>query len=119
MIPRLTTQAMISPLHAVLRRHITPFRLRREPDRRTRKGYECGPSRTVLTAGHSVRTMWTRPSVTDCTIPASFFALFSGHQAERGSTMTHLAQALHTLFAVIKSGPFGHPIVTHHHLHRD
>jgi hypothetical protein len=32
--------------------------------------------------------------------------------------MTHLIQALHTLLAVLRAGPFGHPIVTRHHLHR-
>jgi len=32
--------------------------------------------------------------------------------------MTHLIHTLQTLVAVLKAGPFGHPIVTHHHLHR-
>lgn len=32
--------------------------------------------------------------------------------------MTHLTHALQTVVALLKAGPWGHPLVTHHHLHK-
>lgn len=32
--------------------------------------------------------------------------------------MLKLMQGIRTLVAVLRAGPGGHPIVTHHHLHR-
>ena len=37
---------------------------------------------------------------------------------ERAETMTHLKEALQQFVALFKAGPWGHPIVTHHHLHK-
>jgi len=32
--------------------------------------------------------------------------------------MLSLPEWLHTVIALLRSGPWGHPIVTHHHLHK-
>ncbi len=32
--------------------------------------------------------------------------------------MTQLKRGLKTLITLLKSGPWGHPLVTHHHLHK-
>ncbi len=36
----------------------------------------------------------------------------------RERTMTKLIEGLRTIVALLKAGPGGHPIVTHHHLHK-
>ena len=33
--------------------------------------------------------------------------------------MTQFKHGLMTFIALLKAGPWGHPIVTHHHLHKD
>lgn len=33
-------------------------------------------------------------------------------------TMTKLIDGLRTILALLKAGPGGHPIVSHHHLHK-
>lgn len=33
--------------------------------------------------------------------------------------MATLIRSLRTIFDLLKAGPGGHPIVTHHHLHRE
>ncbi len=32
--------------------------------------------------------------------------------------MTHFKHGLQTLVSLLKAGPWGHPLVTHHHLHK-
>ncbi len=32
--------------------------------------------------------------------------------------MTRLKQGLKTFVTLLKAGPWGHPVVTHHHLHK-
>jgi hypothetical protein len=37
---------------------------------------------------------------------------------ERTYAMTHLKDMLQTVVALLKAGPWGRPLVTHHHLHK-
>lgn len=37
----------------------------------------------------------------------------------RERTMAKVFQGLMTILALLKGGPGGHPIITHHHLHRE
>ena len=91
---------------------------------RSQSGEASPPPRTdasyVLTCATSVRTLLAHPQPAQCTEPAvAAFAPGAGRVDGRSRAVTQVKQALKTLVALLKAGPWGHPIVTHHHLHKD